>query len=70
LVLCDIGPGLGFEVIAKIGFVFLANLFRGRFLAMFRVRCVVFDTHLADMQLCVAGLADIESAQRKTKRSK
>jgi hypothetical protein len=52
-------------VIAKIGFILLANFLGGRLFAVFGVGNVVFDAYLADMQLSVAGLANIESAQRK-----
>jgi hypothetical protein len=52
--------------IAKIGFVFFSYFFRGWFFAMFGVTHVVFNAHLAYMQLRIARLAHIKSAQRQT----
>jgi hypothetical protein len=57
-------------VIAKIGFVLLANFLGCRFLAVFGVRNIIFDAHLADMQLSVAHLADVESPKREAELGK
>ena len=53
----------GLEVIAEIGFVFLANLFGGRLLAMLRLRRVVLDAYLADVKLGITRLANVESPE-------
>jgi hypothetical protein len=53
-------------VIAKIRFVFLPHFFSRGFLAMFRIRHIVLDAHLAHVQLGVACLARIEATKRQT----
>jgi hypothetical protein len=63
-VLRNICSRLGLEVIAKIGFILFANLLRGGFFAMFRIRRVVLDAQLACVQFSVAGLANIQAAKR------
>src|ERR1700722_5560498 len=65
-VLRHIRASLGLEVIAEIRLVLFPHLFRCRLLAMLRIRRVVLNTHLADMQLRIACLADVESAERQT----
>ena len=59
---------LRLEVITEIRLVFLANFLRRRLLAVLRIRRIVFNAHLADMQLRVARLARIQPPQRQTKR--
>jgi len=56
------------EVIAEISLVFFSYLFRSRLFAMLRVGDVIFDAHLANVQFGVAGLTDLETAQRQTER--
>src|SRR5665213_459542 len=63
-----IGPRLRLEVIAKVGLILFAHLLRRGFLAVVRIPHVVFHAHLANMQLRIAGLAHIETAQRQTQR--
>jgi len=52
-------------VVAEIRGLLVALLFGGGLLAMLGVADVVFDAQLADMQLGIAGLADVEAAQRQ-----
>jgi hypothetical protein len=67
-ILRDVGPGLWLEVIAKIRLILFAHLLCCRLLAMFCVRRVVLHAHLADVQLSVARLADIQTTERQAKR--
>lgn len=67
-ILRDIGPGFWLEVVAKISLILSAHLLRCRLLAMLCIRCVVFHAHLADVQLSVARLADIETTKRQAER--
>jgi hypothetical protein len=64
-VLCDVGPRLRFEVIAEIRFILFADLLRRRLLAMFGIRRVVLNAHLAHVQLRIARLAHIEPTKRQ-----
>ena len=64
-VFCDVGAGLGFEVVAKVGLVLLSHFLRRRLLAMLGVRSVVLDAHFTDVEFGVACLADIETPQRQ-----
>jgi hypothetical protein len=65
-VLRDEGASLRLEVIAKIRLVLFAHLLRRGLLAMLRIRGVVLNAHLADVQLRVARLTDVEPPQRQT----
>jgi hypothetical protein len=56
---------LRFEVVAEVGFVLLSDFFRRRFFAVLGFGGVVFHAHLADMQLSVARLADVQSPERE-----
>jgi hypothetical protein len=64
-VLGNVGASLGLEEITEIRLVFLADLLGGRLLAMLRVRRVVFDAHLANVDFGVARLAHVQSAKRQ-----
>src|SRR5882757_10315090 len=67
-VLCDIGSSLRLEVIAEICLIFFPHLLRRRLLAMLGIAHVVLDTHLANVQLSVARLTNVEPPQRQTQR--
>jgi hypothetical protein len=56
-------------VIAKIGLILFSNLLGRGLLAMLGIRGVVLHAHFADMQLRVAGLANVEAAQWQAKRA-
>ena len=68
-VLCYEGPWFRLEVVAEVGLVLFANLLNGWFAALVRVARVVFDAHLANVQLCITCLAHIQTAQRQAKVS-
>jgi hypothetical protein len=67
-VFCDVGALPRLEVVAKIRLVLFSHLLRRRLPAMLRIRGVVLNAHLANVQLRIARLADLETTERQCKR--
>jgi hypothetical protein len=63
------GAGFRLEVVAEVRGVLVALLFGGGLLTMLGVAHVVFDAQLADVQFGIAGVADVEAAQRQRSMS-
>jgi hypothetical protein len=63
----DVSPLLGFEVIAEISLVLFAHFLSRGLFAMFGVRRVVLDAHLADVQLSVTCFTNFEPTKRQAK---
>jgi hypothetical protein len=62
-----VSPLLGFEVITEIGLVLFAHFLSCGLFAMFGVGRVVLDAHLADVQLSVTRLTNVEPTKRQAK---
>jgi len=62
-VLWGMGARLRLEVIAEVRLFFVADFLGGRLPTVLRIRRVVVDAQAADVQLHIAGLADVEAAQ-------
>jgi hypothetical protein len=56
-------------MVAKIGLILPTYFFGCRLFAVMGIRFIEFDTHSANVQLCVTGFANIKPPQRQTESS-